>query len=157
MVFSLDVILRRIRNVLAFGKNSRRSSVVFSSVQRVCDIVKAPTVIAQNSPSHWGNFPIKSGASWTAPHYLLSFILYHRDKGGKDMIKMSQVNYIRDLSNSGYRIAEHFRVYWRCPAAPDLRQCHGRWRAGRQPSAWNGAVPALPRALRMPREVLQSM
>ena len=28
----------------------------------VCDTVKVPTVIVQNSPSHRGNFPIKSGA-----------------------------------------------------------------------------------------------
>ena len=27
----------------------------------VCDTVKVPTVIVQNSPSHRGNFPIKSG------------------------------------------------------------------------------------------------
>ena len=27
----------------------------------VCDTVKVPTVIDQNSPSHRGNFPIKSG------------------------------------------------------------------------------------------------
>ena len=27
----------------------------------VCDTVKVSTVIVQNSPSHWGNFPIKSG------------------------------------------------------------------------------------------------
>ena len=30
--------------------------------QSVCDTVKVPTVIVQNSPSHRGNFPIKSGA-----------------------------------------------------------------------------------------------
>ena len=29
----------------------------------VCDTVKVLTVIVQNSPSHRGNFPIKSGAS----------------------------------------------------------------------------------------------
>ena len=28
----------------------------------VCDTVKVPTVIVQNSPSHRGYFPIKSGA-----------------------------------------------------------------------------------------------
>ena len=30
-------------------------------LQDVCDTVKVPTVIVQNSPSHRGNFPIKSG------------------------------------------------------------------------------------------------
>lgn len=30
-------------------------------VWSVCDTVKVPTVIVQNSPSHRGNFPIKSG------------------------------------------------------------------------------------------------
>ena len=32
-------------------------------------------------------------------------MLYHQDKEGKDMLKISPVNYIRDLSNSGYWIA----------------------------------------------------
>ena len=31
------------------------------AAQDVCDTVKVPTVIVQNSPSHRGNFPIKSG------------------------------------------------------------------------------------------------
>jgi transposase len=32
--------------------------------------------------------------------------LYHQDKGGKEMLKMSQINSIRDLSNCGYHIGE---------------------------------------------------
>ena len=63
------------------------------------------------------------------------------------MLKMSQVNDIRDLSNSGYRIAEiskklkldrkTVRKYLSqedFSPTPPVR-CHRRWQAGRQPGA----------------------
>lgn len=37
------------------------SSISRHNLIGVCDTVKVPTVIVQNSPSHRGNFPIKSG------------------------------------------------------------------------------------------------
>ena len=37
-------------------------SIAIGKLEAVYDTVKVPTVIVQNSPSHRGNFPIKSGA-----------------------------------------------------------------------------------------------
>ena len=51
------------RRMVAQGLVTQREYRAFVKrlLENVCDTVKVPTVIVQNSPSHRGNFPIKSG------------------------------------------------------------------------------------------------
>ncbi|MCI7056717.1 MAG: DDE-type integrase/transposase/recombinase [Selenomonas bovis] len=59
-----DFIRRAIlffKYVPAFIQTDNGSEFTYTR-KTVCDTVKVPTVIVQNSPSHRGNFPIKSGA-----------------------------------------------------------------------------------------------
>lgn len=48
--------------ILKFHKMEQQIIPDLGSYLYVYDTVKVPTVIVQNSPSHRGNFPIKSGA-----------------------------------------------------------------------------------------------